>query len=259
MSQTESFRAILQNDSKLIAKWNEVSARLIADAQAKGISITPENLISPKSARLSVLCDDPSFIDGGKWEDEAKIHFESWSRIEKELELIQAIGDREHAKHAQAQAALASMTPEERIKYARSSNLGQKAAPAIEQPTAPETEAAAIEECNRGSTYRCGTPLGTPVMEAQVKMRGTAPMKLSGETLQRHKGSSGKIHHIICSIKERNVANNPHQFFTRDAVTGELMFGAGGLVVSQSELLSVVEGVRASEQSEIAPDEGRYE
>jgi len=93
----------------------------------------------------------------------------------------------------------------------------------------------------------------------EAHLAGTAKMTLNGETLQRHKGSSGKIHHIIRSIKERNGCDNPHQFFQRDAVTGELLFGAGGLVVSQSELLSVVEGVRASEQSKITPDEGRYE
>jgi len=84
-------------------------------------------------------------------------------------------------------------------------------------------------------------------------------MILNGETLQRHKGSTGKIMHIIRSIKERGGEGNPHQFFKRDAVTGELMFGGRGLVVSQSELLSVVEGIRAAKESEIAPDEGRYD
>jgi len=83
-------------------------------------------------------------------------------------------------------------------------------------------------------------------------------MTLDG-TLQRHKGSTGKIMHIIRAIKERGGEGNPHQFFKRDAVTGELMFGAGGLVVSQSELLSVVEGIRADQEATVDPDEGRYE
>lgn len=148
-NQTESFRAILQNDSKLLAKWNEVSTALIAEAQAKGITVTPENLMSLTSVRLSVLSYDPSFIADGKWEDEAKTHIESWSKVEKERELIQAIGDREHAKHEAAQAHLDSMTPEQKMRHARSSNLGQKAAPAVERPATPEAEAAAIEECNR--------------------------------------------------------------------------------------------------------------
>ncbi len=149
MSQTESFRAILQSDSKLLAKWNEVSAALIASAQTKGITITPENLMSLTSVRLSVLSNDPSFIEDGKFEDEAKTHIESWAKIEKERELIQAIGDRENAKHEAAQAHLDSLSPEERIRYARSNNLGQKAAPAVERPATPEAEAAAIQECNR--------------------------------------------------------------------------------------------------------------
>ena len=151
MSQTESFRAILQSDSKLLSKWNEVSAKLIADAATKGVTITPENLMSLTSVRLCVLSNDPSFISDGKWEDEAKTHIESWAKIEKERGLIQAIADREHDKHAQAQAALDEMTPEQKMRHARSGNLGQKAAPAVERPTTPEAEAAAIEECNRFS------------------------------------------------------------------------------------------------------------
>jgi len=148
MSQTESFRAILQNDSKLLAKWNEVSGALIADAQAKGVTITPENLMTLTSVRLSVLSNDPSFIEDGKWEDEARTHIESWAKIERERELIAAIGDREHSKHEAAQAHLASITPEEKMRHARSNQLS---APAVKEKIehTPERRAELIEQASK--------------------------------------------------------------------------------------------------------------
>jgi hypothetical protein len=148
-NQTESFRAILQNDSKLLATWNEVSTKLVADAAAKGVTITPENMMELSAIRLHVLTGDDSFL--ADWEAQAKQSLPAWKKIEQERELIQAIGDREHAKHEAAQTHLASMTPEEKMRHARSNNLGQKAAPAVERPSTPEAEAAAIAECERFS------------------------------------------------------------------------------------------------------------
>ena len=97
MSQTESFRTILQSDTKLLAKWTEVSAKLTADAQAKGVTITPENLMSLSCVRLHVLTGDDSFI--ADFEAQAKQSLPAWKKIAQERELIQAIADREHDKH----------------------------------------------------------------------------------------------------------------------------------------------------------------
>jgi len=110
--------------------------------------------MSLTSVRLSVLSDDPSFIEGGAWEDEAKIHIESWAKIEKERELIAAIGDREHAKHAQAQAALDEMTPEQKMRHAR--QLSAKPAKEKIEHT-PERRAELIEQASK---MRGGAKIG---------------------------------------------------------------------------------------------------
>ena len=73
--------------------------------------------------------------------------------------------------------------------------------------------------------------------------------------------SANKIQHMAKVIRERNGSKNPHAHFTRDPVTGEMLFGNDGcgMVVSQSELLSVMESLRISEQGDVIADEGRYE
>ena len=149
MSNIESFRQTVSADPRLAEKWKKVSATLIRQASDKCVQIDAEQLMSLSAVRLHVLTGDDSFLES--WQDDAAQQLESWRQHAREVELITAISDREHAKHEAAQAHLDSMTPEEKMRHARSNNLGQKAAPAVERPATPEAEAAAIKECNRYS------------------------------------------------------------------------------------------------------------
>jgi len=142
----ESFRAVISGSPQLLERWNQVSAKLIAQAAETGVTITAENLMSISGIRIHVLTGDETFLND--WEAEAKIHVESWAKIERERELIQAIEDRESDKHQASVAHLESMSPEERMKYARSNLLS---APAVKEKIehTPERRAELIEQASK--------------------------------------------------------------------------------------------------------------
>ena len=147
MNNAESFRALLQSDAALNAKFEEIAAAYIEEASAAGITIRADDLCEIAAVRLHAMTGDPS----GDWLAEAHAKLPAFKKAEAERLAFQAILDTQNERHEAETERLAAMKPDERITHARAMNATSKikSGSQTKRDLTPEETAAAVVQIEK--------------------------------------------------------------------------------------------------------------
>jgi len=146
MNNAASFKALLETDAKLSAKFQEVAAGYIQEAHDAGIRITLNDLMELSAVRLHAMTGEAI----GDWKAEASAQLPAFQRRSEEEAAMQAIMDTQSARHDEELERLAAMRPEERMSAARSMRQTQRVQGSItKRDLTPQERAAAIAEVQK--------------------------------------------------------------------------------------------------------------
>lgn len=115
MTNAESFRALLQSDAALSAKFEEIATAYIEEASAAGISIRADDLCEIAAVRLHTMVGEPS----GDWLAEAHAKLPAFKKAEAERLAFEAILDTQHERHNEEAERIAALKPADRVSHAR--------------------------------------------------------------------------------------------------------------------------------------------
>lgn len=144
MDSTESFRALLQSDAALNAKFEEIAAGYIEEASAAGITIRADDLCEIAAVRLHAMTGEPS----GDWMAEAYAMLPAFKKAEAERLAFQAIMDSQHERHNEEAERIAALKPDQRITHARAMGATSKikSGSQTKRDLSPEEVASAVAQ-----------------------------------------------------------------------------------------------------------------
>lgn len=113
LDEYESFRRTIQSSPILRERWIQVTDKRIADAASVGVTIDREDCLRVDAIRAETISGDSEV--GQAWLDQAQEVIPQFKESAERARLAEALAK----KDADAMAAVAKMSPTERMKFAR--------------------------------------------------------------------------------------------------------------------------------------------